>query len=29
VTTNGIMAADFPRVLEALIDSVRPPAGTA
>lgn len=29
VTTNGVVAADLQRVLEALIDSVRPPAGTA
>ena len=29
VTTNGIVTADLPRLLEALFDSTRPPAGTA
>ncbi len=29
VTTNGVVTADLQRVLEALIDSARPSAGTA
>lgn len=29
VTTNGVVSADLRRVLEALLDAVRPPAGTA
>ena len=29
VTTNGVVAADLRRVLEALLDAVRPPTGTA
>lgn len=29
VTTNGVIAADLSRVLQALLDSARPPAGTA
>lgn len=29
VTTNGVVAADLRRVLDALIDSARPSAGTA
>lgn len=29
VTTNGVMAADLPRVLEALLAASRPPAGTS
>lgn len=29
VTTNGVVAADLQRILEALLESARPPAGTA
>jgi CheY-like chemotaxis protein len=29
VTTNGVVTADLRRVLEALLDAVRPPTGTA